>query len=84
MKLVAVLPKPKMAIMNGGMQTLRSSSALRSISGRSTTSLVHDKGHQQQPAGQQQADDGAGVQPVEPVALIEAGIDQRQSRRRRR
>ena len=38
--------------------------------------LVDDEGDDQQPAGQQQADDHAGIEPVEAIALVEPGIDQ--------
>ena len=41
--------------------------------------FVNDEAHEQQAAGQQQSPDQPGVQPVEPVALVERGVDQRQA-----
>ena len=38
--------------------------------------LVHHKGDDEQPAAEQKAGHHPGIEPVEPVALIEAGIDE--------
>ena len=38
--------------------------------------FLHYKGHEQQPAAQQQRIDQPGIEPIQAVALIEGGIDQ--------
>ena len=49
---------------------------LRLKSGRAVSASMDEKRHEQQAAGQQQAPHHSRVQPVEPIALIEGGIDQ--------